>query len=168
MCSHARRECGAACATRSESGSPRWWRQPIRRCYIYVHVVADGELDLCQTQILVGRALPGAGDADLAHPIAGPELVGKDESEIEVGALAPRIRIDVAHQSGQLLERGILPCVDLQFVGRHIAVDEFAGRMMATGGAEDAQQQRASLIWTRKKTVSIQILLLRGGVRRQQ
>lgn len=118
-------------------------RHPIRRCDIDVHVVANVELGLEQGQRVVGVPLPRTGDADLAHPIAG--IGGLDESEIKVGALAPCLRIHVTDQRGELLQSGILPGVDLEFVGRDVAVLVVGSGVMAPGGAEDAQEQRAGL-----------------------
>lgn len=120
-------------------------RHTIRRRYIDVHVVANLEFGLCQRQQIVAAPLAGARDADLTHPIADGERVRRDEGKVEVGALAPCLRVYLAHQAGELAQRRIRPSVDLELVGRHVAVLELVGRMMAAGRAEYAQQQWASL-----------------------
>lgn len=121
---------------------PLWWHAVGRR-NINVHVIANVELGLEQCQIVVGVPLSRAGDANLAHPIAS--AVRLDERKIKVGSLATSLRVDVAHQRGELLQRGVLPGVDLELVGGHVAVLVVGRGVMAPGGAKDAQQQRAGL-----------------------
>lgn len=121
--------------------SSLWWRQSIRWRNIDVQIVADGEFRLCKSQIFIGSTLAGTGDTNFTHPIARTELVGKDEGKIKIRTATPCIGIDIAHKCRQFFQCGILPCVDLQFVWRHIAMGEFVGRVMASGGAEYTQQQ---------------------------
>lgn len=73
------------------------------------------------------------------------DAVRLHQRKIEIGALAPRLRVDVAHQRCQLLQCGVHPRVDLQLVGGHVAVLVVDDGVMAPGGAEYAQQQRAGL-----------------------
>jgi len=67
------------------------------------------------------------------------------QGKVEVGALLPRVRIDVTHQGSQFVKGGVLPGVDLQLVGGHVAKGVFLNRVVATSGAEHAEKQRAGL-----------------------
>jgi len=71
--------------------------------------------------------------------------VGIHHGKVEVGALLPRVRIDVTHQGSQFVKGGVLPGVDLQLVGGHVAKGVFLNGVVATSGAEHAEQQRAGL-----------------------
>lgn len=133
----------------------------IRRRYIDVHVVANLEFGLCQRQQIVAAPLARARDADLTHPIAHGERVRRHQGKVEVGALAPCLRVHLAHQAGELAQRRIRPSVDLELVWRHVAVLELVGRMMAAGRAEYAQQQWASLWQGANETINSKGLRLR-------
>lgn len=126
----------AHCPTLVGSLASLWWHT-VWRCDIDVHVIADIELSLEQSQIVVGVSLTGTSDSDLAHAIAGVGWL--DECKIKVGSLPTRFRVYISHQSGQLLQGSILPGVDLEFVGWNVAMLVIGSGVMATGGAEDAQ-----------------------------
>lgn len=78
-------------------------------------------------------------------------IIGEHNSKVKVCALFPRIWIHVSHKRGELMQRRILPGVDLQLVGGHVAVHVLRDRMMPARGAEYPQQQRAGLQWQQEE-----------------
>jgi len=119
--------------------------QSVGRRYGDVQEVSDAEFGLGKGLVIIDSFLARAGHSDFAHlEVIVPE-VGIHHGKVEVGALLPRVRIDVTHQGSQFVKGGVLPGVDLQLVGGHVAKGVFLNRVVATSGAEHAEKQRAGL-----------------------
>lgn len=108
-----------------------------------VQEVAHHELGLAEGLGVVCALLAGARHAHLPHVVS--VAVHVDQGKVKVGAPSPSVRIDVTHQSGQFSQGGVLPCVDLQLIGRHLSVGVLLDGVVAARVAKDTKKQRTSL-----------------------
>lgn len=111
-------------------------RHAIRRGNGNVKKIANAELRLGQRLVVVDSLLSCAGDSNLTHLKMIVAIIWEHNGKVKVSAFFASIRINVAHQRRQLVQRRILPGVNLQFVSWHISVHVLGHRVMAARRAE--------------------------------
>jgi hypothetical protein len=67
-----------------------------RSSYVDVQVVTNLELCLRECLVIVFSFFTAACDSDLSHSVCIRAIIRKDECEIKVGPLLPRLWIDIA------------------------------------------------------------------------
>lgn len=104
----------------------------VRRGNGNIKEIANAELGLCQRLVVVDSLLSCAGDSNFTHLKMIVAIIWEHNGKVEIGSLFARIWINVAHQRRQLVQRRILPGVNLQLIGWHVSVHVLGHRVMAS------------------------------------
>lgn len=92
-----------------------------------------------ELQSLAFKLLYSYRCADFAQSVHGVVSVWENESELEHGSFLPSFAVDFFDEAGELAQRGVHPCVDLQLVRRHLASGIVARRVVSHVRQEHAQ-----------------------------
>jgi len=84
--------------------------------------------------------------SDGAQLVARGPHVRINYAKFEQSSLPPRVRINLLDERGELLQGGVHPCVNLQFVGGRDSASIFTRVMMSVLRTENSEEEWASLL----------------------
>lgn len=113
------------------SWSSNWW-SGLRWCDCDVQIIANLKSRLWQRLAIISTLLTRTRTSDVPHSIPWSTYIGKHECKIKECSFPSCFNIHFFHQTGQLFQSRIHPCVNLQLISWDISPSIFIGRMMTS------------------------------------